>query len=126
MSATGEKGPGADTIIDPAAIEMLRELGGDDEPDLLAELVGVFLTDAPERLRDMHTALAEGDFELLERAAHTLKSSAANLGAVLLCQHAKSLEAAARAREEGELAELTSDCERAFEQAGRVLQQWVA
>lgn len=108
-------------VLDPEVIEMLRDLGGEDEPELLAELVAVFLADAPQRLHDMQQGLAQGDFELLERAAHTLKSSAANLGARLLSEHARELEAAARARRGEGLTELASSCQHSFDEARQAL-----
>jgi HPt (histidine-containing phosphotransfer) domain-containing protein len=114
------------SIIDLAAIEMLRELGGDDGSELLAELVGVFLADAPERMADAARAVASGDFDLLERAAHTLKSSAAQLGAVALSARARDLEIAARGRDADELQELTARCGRALAEASLSLQQWGA
>ncbi len=108
-------------VLDREVIEMLRDLGGEDEPELLAELVAVFLADAPQRLHDMQQGLAQGDYELLERAAHTLKSSAANLGARLLSERARELEAAARARSGERLKELATSCQHSFDEARQAL-----
>jgi CheY-like chemotaxis protein len=51
--------------------------------------------DSPQRLE---RALAEGQFELAERLAHTAKSVAANIGARALANDAESLERALRER----------------------------
>ena len=40
-------------IIDMQVIEGLRELGGEDEPGLLIEIVALFLADAPQRLGEI-------------------------------------------------------------------------
>jgi HPt (histidine-containing phosphotransfer) domain-containing protein len=71
----------ANDVLDMNVIQSLRELGGDDDPGLVAELIDLFLQDAPARMAEVADGLGSGDFQLLERAAHTLKSSSANIGA---------------------------------------------
>ena len=85
-----------DVVIDLSVIEALRELGGEDDPGLVIELIDLYLLDAPERIRDIQKALASEDFDLLERAAHTLKSASANIGALSLSGFCKELEVMAR------------------------------
>ena len=85
-------------ILDMRVIESLKELGGDDDPGLVLELIGMFLTDAPQRMSDIQASLARGDIASLERAAHTLKSSSANIGAARLSSCCKSMEELARNR----------------------------
>lgn len=85
-----------DVVIDLSVIEALRELGGEDDPGLVVELIDLYLLDAPERIREIQTALASADFDLLERAAHTLKSASANIGALTLSDLCKDLEKMAR------------------------------
>jgi HPt (histidine-containing phosphotransfer) domain-containing protein len=46
-------------------------------------------------------ALAQGDWEVMHRVAHTLKSSSATIGAVRLAQHCSELEAALNLKEDG-------------------------
>lgn len=110
-------------VLDASVIEMLRELGGPDEPELLEDLVEIFLDDAPARIRDIEEALAEANYELMERAAHTLKSSAANLGAMVLSASASELEAAARKRQSEATPELAKRCSAALDDAGRALRE---
>ncbi|MGH2930261.1 MAG: response regulator, partial [Solirubrobacteraceae bacterium] len=64
--------------LDAAALESLRELGG---AEFLAEVVEVFLADAPALIASVRSSLERRDAEELRRAAHTLKSNAATLGA---------------------------------------------
>src|SRR4051794_10421479 len=80
-------------------IESLKELGGEDDPGLVLELIGLFLQDAPQRMSDIQSSLARGDIGTLERAAHTLKSSSANIGAARLSSYCKSMEELARKHE---------------------------
>ncbi len=77
-------------------IASLRDLSGDDEPDLFAELVQLFLEDTPTRLAELNVALDAQDPEGMERAAHALKSSAANLGAMGLSRLFREIESAGR------------------------------
>jgi HPt (histidine-containing phosphotransfer) domain-containing protein len=83
-------------ILDMRVIESLKELGGDDDPGLVLELIGMFLEDAPGRMSDIQASLARGDIASLERAAHTLKSSSANIGAARLSAYCRSMEELAR------------------------------
>lgn len=85
-----------DRAIDPETIQGLRELGGDDEPELLAELIQIFLEDAPQRMKDITEGLAHGDLTRVERGAHTLKSSSANIGALGLSDLCGKIVACAR------------------------------
>ena len=80
-------------ILDPAALENLREMvGGDTE--FVSDLIDTFLDQAPQMLADMHQGLASGDVVLLRRAAHSLKSNSAEFGARdlhALCQEIETM-----------------------------------
>jgi PAS domain S-box-containing protein len=73
--------PGEGATVDLEAIQNLRELRMEGEPDPLAELVELFLADTPERIAQMKDSLQRADGHGLEAAAHSLKGSASNLGA---------------------------------------------
>ncbi len=110
MDGTHKTGEGTGAVLDPNVIASLRELGGEDDPGLLLELIGLFLEDAPQRLKDIETALATGELKLLERAAHTLKSSSASIGAMQLSGLCKRIEETARRRSTEEIPALLRDC----------------
>ena len=57
----------------------LRELQEEGEPDILNELIELFLTGVPPQLIALKVA---GDAHSVERIAHTLKGSCGNMGAV--------------------------------------------
>lgn len=101
-------------VIDMRVIAELRELGGDEDPGLLAELIDLFLRDAPERLQEVQTGLATGEIKLVERAAHTLKSSSANIGAKRLSVICRRIEELARNLEKDAIAPLLADTSRSF------------
>jgi two-component system sensor histidine kinase/response regulator len=71
----------------------MRWLGGDHR--LLAELVGIFVDDGPKRLQAIRAALTASDVRQVEHVAHSLKGSAAILGATRLQTAALALEDAA-------------------------------
>ncbi len=74
--------------------ELLALMDGDRE--LLLELIGVFLEDAPQRIQAVRRALADRDADAVYRAAHALKGSAGNFGAPEVVSRANRLEALAR------------------------------
>jgi HPt (histidine-containing phosphotransfer) domain-containing protein len=77
--------------IDRAAFGSLMDsLGGDRE--FLGELLDVYFEDAPRLLERMHAALAPANAEEFRRAAHSLKSTSANFGAMALSRMCKGLE----------------------------------
>ena len=64
----------------------------EDDRELLRELVGLFLDDAPLRVRAIHDAVDSRDADGLRRSAHALKGSAGNLAALAVFEAAKDLE----------------------------------
>jgi HPt (histidine-containing phosphotransfer) domain-containing protein len=99
----------------------LRELGGDDDPGLLLEVIGMFLEDAPLRMREIEQGLKGGDIKLLERAAHSLKSASANVGAVGLSGLCKRMEEIARTNSTQGIPELLAESGRAWAAAESAL-----
>ncbi|MDC0709428.1 response regulator [Stigmatella sp. ncwal1] len=68
----------------------------DGDVGLYRTVAELFLGDAPDSWAQFLVAWNDGDRERATRAAHTLKSLAANIGAEILRDHAKALEAASR------------------------------
>ncbi|HZU61729.1 MAG TPA: response regulator, partial [Solirubrobacteraceae bacterium] len=79
--------------LEAAALQNLRDLGG---VEFLTEVVDVFMADAPALISSLRTSLERGDTEELRRAAHTLKSNGATLGAVAFAKLCHTLEQAAK------------------------------
>ncbi|KGQ18216.1 Two-component system sensory histidine kinase [Lysobacter dokdonensis DS-58] len=82
----------ADPIIDDGALDELYAVIGADA----SRIVQVFLEDAPHLLSQLERAALAPDFNALREAAHSLKSSSANLGAMALSAAAKRIELGAR------------------------------
>lgn len=83
-------------VIDRKTIDRLYELQQEGEPDIVAEMIGIYLGDTPVLLTSARDALAGNDAKTLRRAAHSLKSTSAHLGAVRLSALCKELEETAR------------------------------
>ena len=79
--------------VDPEALERLEEWGGED---LIRQLIELFLQGTPERIAAIRAAVAGGDIKEGERGAHSLRSTADNLGAGGLSALAAEAEMALR------------------------------
>jgi HPt (histidine-containing phosphotransfer) domain-containing protein len=76
-------------IIDPQAQARLQEWGG---VKLLTQMIRLFLENAPNRMEQVRKGLAEGNVREAERGVHSLKSSAANVGAMRVSRLAAQME----------------------------------
>ncbi|MBI4852435.1 MAG: response regulator [Acidobacteria bacterium] len=82
--------------IDVLVLESLRELQDESDPNLVADLIGIFLREAPEKINLLQKALNLSDFRALEENAHSLKGNAGNLGAIRLQKLCYELEKSGR------------------------------
>lgn len=83
-------------VIDPQAIENLRSLNPGDDDEFLREIAEIFMEDTPLRIAELEQSLAAADLPKFTRAAHSIKGSSANLGAMALRAVAECLEHHAR------------------------------
>jgi signal transduction histidine kinase/CheY-like chemotaxis protein len=100
---------------------LLIQTGGG--PALLKTLIASYLRDAPQRLDAIRQGMAQGDAAVVARAAHAFKSSNANLGAVVLTDLCKRLEAHCRAGPTAGVEGLVDAMEREFVHVRRNLEQ---
>ena len=70
--------------------ETLERLGGDET--LFHEVIEIFLDDVPRHLTSLRRAIAEGNAQAVEGAAHTLKGELGYLGITEISQRARELE----------------------------------
>ncbi|MFC1575219.1 Hpt domain-containing protein [Gemmatimonadota bacterium] len=99
-------------VLDAGAIERLEEWGGVALP---RKMIGIFLEHSPERMDQVRDGLSGGDPSLAEAGAHSLKSSAGNVGAVQLQHLAEEAEVLAEEGRMEELRDLFPAMESAFE-----------
>ncbi len=84
------------TILDPAALHALRAMRRPGRPDVLGRIIDLFYSDAPRLLGELQVAAEASDAQALRLAAHTLKSSCANVGALALSSTCREIEQYAR------------------------------
>ena len=108
--------------VDQAVLDRLRELNEDDEPDIVTELIDLFLRDTPPRLAALKDAIKEGDAQALSQTAHTLKGSSANLGATRLAALNAELEKKASHGSLEEASRLLAQLDNEFERVRHVLE----
>ena len=82
----------ADPVFDREALFARVE----DDQDLLREIIGLFLDEAPDLLRAIRESLEHRDTASLERSAHALKGSVGNFGAKSAFESALKLETMGR------------------------------
>ncbi len=108
-------------VVDDSIVARLLELGGPEDPGLFRELVELYLADAPRLLSALEGCLAAGDGSGLERAAHTLKSSSANMGAMRLSSLCKELESRARKQNLSDVPSLVAEARGMFNEVESAL-----
>ncbi|MFZ4876875.1 response regulator [Janthinobacterium sp. Mn2066] len=79
------------------ALDNIRALSSTDGDALLERVILAFEGDTPRQLQLMRTAIAVPNPEAIRKAAHSLKSSSANVGADALAQLCKEMEKLGRA-----------------------------
>ena len=88
------------TVFDAQAVQRLRELDPQGDKGLLERIYKTFDVSLRELLGQLLQAHAQGDGTAMGRAAHSLKSSCASVGALALAARAAELEAMLRMGEE--------------------------
>lgn len=101
-------------VLDRDAFAALEDLAGDDDPELIAELVEIYLEDSQERMNEVSSGATGSEHERVGRAAHALKSSSANIGAVAFSRVCAHLEKQARTEDAVDADELEALVEQAL------------
>jgi CheY-like chemotaxis protein/HPt (histidine-containing phosphotransfer) domain-containing protein len=94
-----------DDTIDQRALDTIQGLQRKGAPSILERVISQYLESAPSLLASARDAEKKGDASALEKAAHSLKSSSGNVGAVKLVALCKEIETKAR---EGNLDDMSS------------------
>lgn len=109
--------------IDPARMEELRELTGDDNRDGFLILAETFMKDGRMRLTGIEEALLRDVSEAVLSEAHALKGSSANLGAMRLAALCEDLEKLVLSGDLEGSEELLTHLEAELQQVEAVLRQ---
>ncbi len=98
-------------VIDPQALERLKEWGGEK---LAGQMVRLFLKNSGTRMDQIRAGVAGDDPAETERGAHSLKSSAANIGAESLRTLATRIESAALDEDLARMKEILPELDTAY------------
>ncbi|KAB8031795.1 Hpt domain-containing protein [Fluviispira multicolorata] len=83
-------------FLDEEIISNMKELGNGDEAFanrlLIVQLITVYLENLSERVTELSEAMKKSDAPVIERSAHTLKSSSRLIGLVALAEDCQTLE----------------------------------
>jgi signal transduction histidine kinase/DNA-binding response OmpR family regulator/HPt (histidine-containing phosphotransfer) domain-containing protein len=103
--------------LDRDVLADLRQLQVEGEPDVLGELIELFLTNVPRRLALLRDAVGAGDTRQVERTAHALRGSCGSMGAAAMEAICGELEGMGRSEDLSAAPALVSRLEAAY---GRV------
>ncbi len=78
--------------LDTEVLQAFRKTMGSNASIFLAQLIDIYLEEAPLQLQVIETAVTQTDATAMQHAAHTLKSSSASLGAITLSKLFEELE----------------------------------
>ena len=78
--------------IDQTVLAALAEAQEVGEPDLIVELIDLYLEDAPQWVEAIRAAVAQADAASIKRAAHTLKGSSGSVGVCQVAEICKLFE----------------------------------
>jgi two-component system sensor histidine kinase/response regulator len=79
-------------VINRHALENIRALSKDRGDALVQKVIAAYVDDTPHHLQALRRAIAAVDALNLRKAAHSLKSASANVGAETLAQMCKEME----------------------------------
>jgi PAS domain S-box-containing protein len=114
--------PGAELGISQEILDESQLLARfEGEPDLLRDVVGLYLGDCPKLLDGIRGAVERGDAQGLERAAHKLKGTVANFSARTSYDAALRLEVMGRGGQLEQAREAVGRLESALEELKPVL-----
>ena len=117
VETTGAREPAAaaerEAVFDPAALAALsvQHSGGEA---IVAQVVELFLVEGRRQIDTLREAWRRRDLDTAARAAHTLKASAATLGAMRLSARCNNIETAMRAGLEDGIEAWINEADSAF------------
>lgn len=123
--------PGAESVaskhdsgrkLNMSALRTLRQMEANGAANIFEKVLRIFIETSPSTLARIQDAAARGDLEVLRDAAHTMKSTSANVGASDLSDLCSRLEACARAADTQGCLALIGAAESEFEWAVSALE----
>ncbi|HWW68422.1 MAG TPA: Hpt domain-containing protein, partial [Duganella sp.] len=113
--------PPQEPLINRQALQNIRALSSGNGEALLERVLHAYLEDTPTHLRTIKSAIDSGSTVQMRKAAHSLKSSSANVGADALAQRCREMEQLGRNDTTAGAAALLDDMERSFQAVRQAL-----
>ena len=124
-ASQGDRNIGDSLSIDLSVLESICEMAGEEASLLVEEMVTSYLDDTEIRLQAIASAIKTANAESIFQAAHSMKSSSANLGAVNLAQLCEELERLGKDKTIEGTESLLSNAESEFQQVGQELKEFL-
>lgn len=114
-----------DSVLDGASLNQLRSLDPAGGDLFLRKVLETYLRSLDKQVESASSALASGNHDELSRAAHSLKSASASVGAIKFSRLCERIEHAVRRQELGgipsDMAEFKQEAARVRGAASRLL-----
>ncbi len=104
-------------LLDPTVFINLGKLQAPGGPNIVGQLIDLFIHETPAKIAAVRDALACGDAARFAKAAHTLKGSSASLGVRAMARLCAELEALGKAEELASASDRLTQLEAEFERA---------
>jgi len=112
--------------IDPRVLQNLEELQVEGETSIVGKIINAYLSGSQPLVAGLRKMLSENDLEALQKTAHSLKSSSANVGAIRLSTMSKELEMKCKNKHLGNIDNLVASIETEFPRVEEALIMEVA
>jgi HPt (histidine-containing phosphotransfer) domain-containing protein len=109
--------------IDTSVLDSYRDFMEEDADEFIRDVLNEFYTNAEELLVTLNTPPTQSSLEEFVRAAHTLKSTSATVGATQLSKTAAEIEAKGKAGEIAAMAPLVTTLRKTYEEAKAKLEE---
>jgi CheY-like chemotaxis protein/HPt (histidine-containing phosphotransfer) domain-containing protein len=108
-------------VIDRLVLEQLGKVLTNGKPELLTRVINLYLVESPKLVLKLKQAAGASNAPDMASAAHSLKSSSANVGAKALSRHCEELETLARRGETDEARRMLAKVEKEHRSVQRAL-----
>ena len=115
--------PAEDGLLDVDTLNGIRVLQNPQAPDILGQLLEIYLSNAPELIKQLHSAIQDECYESIRDSAHSLKSASGNIGARKVFELSARLENMGRDNEMDGAGEILEEIERLFPVTCSLLQK---
>jgi HPt (histidine-containing phosphotransfer) domain-containing protein len=105
------------SVLDMASLDQLRQLDPTGDSGFLTRVLGTYVRSLERHESEARHARASGHWDAFARAAHTLKSASASVGALFFSQICADIESRIRRQE---LDQLEPHLDQFFNEAARV------